>query len=448
MRAASSPHQADVVFLVKRPKTRFAGPLFFRFPPVRDAAGMTIKIMEFPMPDITLAQRVVQIAPSPTLAINAKAKSLKAQGVDVLNFSIGEPDFPTPPHICAAGKKAIDDGHTRYTAAPGIDELRQAIRDRCQKRLGLTWEPDQVQVTNGGKNGLYNIFQALLNPGDEVLIPTPYWVSYPSMTQLAGGKPVFVPLREDRGFDIDAEDLRRLATDKTRALVLNSPSNPTGAVFSEAALKAVARLAKERGWVIISDDIYEEIVYTPDPPPHILRVAPDLKEQCILSNGVSKTYAMTGWRIGWSVGPLAVIKAMNKIQSQSISNPVAISQYAALTALTGPQDAPAEMLAAFRPRRDFFVSALNALPGVTCVEPRGAFYVFPNFSACYGKRFGDKTIKGSVDLADYFLDEARVASVPGLAFGADDFVRFSFATSLETIKQGMERIGQALAALK
>lgn len=400
------------------------------------------------MPEITLARRVAQIAPSPTLSINAKAKSLKAQGVDVLNFSVGEPDFPTPPHICAAGKKAIDDGHTRYTATPGIDELRQAVCERCRKRLGLSYEPDQVQITSGGKNGLYNIFQALLDPGDEVLIPAPYWVSYPAMTQLAGGTPVLVPLREERRFDIDAEDLRRLATDKTRALVLNSPSNPTGAVFSETALAAVAKLAEERGWIVISDDIYEEIVYEAGPLPHILRVAPELQDQCILSNGVSKTYAMTGWRIGWSMGPLAVIRAMNKIQSQSISNPVAISQYAALTAITGPQDAPAEMLAAFRPRRDFFVSALNAIPGARCVEPQGAFYVFPNFSAYYGKRFGDKTIGGSVDLADYFLDEARVASVPGAAFGADDFVRFSFATSLDTIKEGMERIAAALAALQ
>ena len=397
---------------------------------------------------ISLAQRVAQIAPSPTLSINAKAKSLKAQGVDVLNFSVGEPDFPTPPHICQAGKQAIDQGHTRYTASNGIVELRQAVCERYRKRQGFSYDPEQIQITSGGKQGLYNIFQAVINPGDEVLIPAPYWVSYPSMTQLASGVPVTVPLKEEKHFDIDAADLARYATDRTRMLVLNSPSNPTGAIFSAQALQEVARLALERGWLIISDDIYEELVYADEPAAHILAVAPELKEQVILANGVSKTYSMTGWRIGWCAGPLHLIKAMNKIQSQSISNPVAISQYAALTALTGPQDAPREMLAAFLPRRDFFVSARNRLPGVHCENPEGAFYVFPNFSAYYGKSFQGQKIDGSLALADYFLDEARVASVPGVAFGADDFVRFSFATSLDTIKEGMKRIEVALAALQ
>ena len=397
---------------------------------------------------ISLAQRVAQIAPSPTLSINAKAKSLKAQGVDVLNFSVGEPDFPTPPHICQAGKQAIDQGHTRYTASNGIVELRQAVCERYRKRQGFSYDPEQIQITSGGKQGLYNIFQAVINPGDEVLIPAPYWVSYPSMTQLASGVPVTVPLKEEKHFDIDAADLARYATDRTRMLVLNSPSNPTGAIFSAQALQEVARLALERGWLIISDDIYEELVYADEPATHILAVAPELKEQVILANGVSKTYSMTGWRIGWCAGPLHLIKAMNKIQSQSISNPVAISQYAALTALTGPQDAPREMLAAFLPRRDFFVSALNRLTGVHCENPEGAFYVFPNFSAYYGKSFKGQKIDGSLTLADYFLDEARVASVPGVAFGADDFVRFSFATSLDTIKEGMKRIEVALAALQ
>lgn len=397
---------------------------------------------------ISLAQRVTQIAPSPTLSINAKAKSLKAQGVDVLNFSVGEPDFPTPPHICQAGKQAIDQGHTRYTASNGIEELRQAVCERYRKRQGFVYDPEQIQITSGGKQGLYNIFQAVINPGDEVLIPTPYWVSYPSMTQLASGLPVPVPLKEEKHFDIDASDLAKYATDRTRMLVLNSPSNPTGAIFSAKALKEVARLVLERGWLVISDDIYEELVYGSEPAAHILAVAPELKEQVILANGVSKTYSMTGWRIGWCAGPLHLIKAMNKIQSQSISNPVAISQYAALTALTGPQDAPREMLSSFLPRRDFFVSALNRLPGVHCENPEGAFYVFPNFSAYYGKSFKGQKIDGSLALADYFLDEARVASVPGIAFGADDFVRFSFATSLDVIKEGMKRIEAALAALQ
>lgn len=397
---------------------------------------------------ITLAKRVAQIAPSPTLAINAKAKQLKASGVDVLNFSVGEPDFQTPPHICAAGKAAIDNGHTRYTAANGIIELREAVCARYRSRLGLTYDPEQIQISCGGKQGLYNIFQALLNPGDEVLIPAPYWVSYPPMVELASGVPVIVPLREKNNFDLHADDLIQHASSKTRVLVLNSPSNPTGSLLSEGALQAVAKLARERGWIIISDDIYEDIVYTTGAIPHILKVDPSLQEQTILCNGVSKSYSMTGWRIGWCAGPLAVLKAMNKIQSQSVSNPVAVSQYAALTALTGPQDFPQTMLSAFLPRRDFFIQALTSIKGVSCVTPMGAFYVFPNFSAYYGRSFQGTTIKGSVALADYFLDEARVASVPGAAFGADDFIRFSFATSLDTIKEGMRRIEQALAALK
>lgn len=398
---------------------------------------------------ITLAQRVAQIAPSPTLAINAKAKQLKASGVDVLNFSVGEPDFPTPSHICAAGKEAIDKGHTRYTASNGIIELREAVCARYHSRLGLNYDPEQIQISCGGKQGLYNIFQALLNPGDEVLIPAPYWVSYPPMVELASGVPVIVPLREENNFDLNADDLLQHASSKTRALILNSPSNPSGAINSEASLKAVANLAREQGWLIISDDIYEDIAYTSGKGiPHILQVAPELQEQTILSNGVSKSYSMTGWRIGWCAGPLAVIKAMNKIQSQSISNPVAISQYAALAALTGPQDFPQTMLASFLPRREYFIQALNSIEGVRCIEPMGAFYVFPNFSAYYGRSFQSKVIDGSIALADYFLDEARVATVPGAAFGADNFIRFSFATSLDTIKEGMERIQEALAALK
>lgn len=397
---------------------------------------------------ITLAQRVAQIAPSPTLAINAKAKQLKATGADILNFSVGEPDFPTPPHICAAGKEAIDKGHTRYTASNGIIELREAVCARYRNRLGLDYDPEQIQISCGGKQGLYNIFQALINPGDEVLIPAPYWVSYPPMVELASGVPVIVPLREENNFDLRAEDLLQHATSKTKVLVLNSPSNPTGSILSEGALKEVAKLARERGWLIISDDIYEDIVYTKGAIPHILKVDPGLQEQTILANGVSKSYSMTGWRIGWCAGPLAVLKAMNKIQSQSVSNPVAASQYAALTALTGPQDFPQTMLAAFLPRRDFFIQALTSIAGVSCVEPMGAFYVFPNFSAYYGRSFQGKAINGSVALADYFLDEAQVATVPGAAFGADDFIRFSFATSLDIIKKGMSRIEEALAALK
>lgn len=399
-------------------------------------------------PIITLADRVINIKPSPTLAVNAKAKALKAAGADILNFSVGEPDFDTPPHICEAGKKAIDDGFTRYTAVPGMPELREAICQRLQQDKGLSYSMDEIQVACGGKHGLYNMFQAVLNPGDEVLIPTPYWVSYPPMVQLAGGIPVLLPLLEQDDFDLNPAILQKYATGKTRAIILNSPSNPTGSTFSIEALQSIAQQAREHGWLIITDDIYDTISYMDTELPHILDVDRGLKEQTLILNGVSKSFAMTGWRIGWTAGPKHIIAAMNKIQGQSTSNPSSISQKAALAAVSGPQDFPKIMQQAFLPRRDFFVAALRAIEGVSCVKPKGAFYVFPNFSAYFGKSFQGKVINNSVDLADYFLDEAQVASVPGAAFGADDFVRFSFATSMEIIKDGMARIKTALANLE
>lgn len=396
---------------------------------------------------IALAERVLQIAPSPTLAVNAKAKALRATGADILNFSVGEPDFSTPENVCEAGRKAITDGHTRYTPVSGIPELREAICLRFKEDHGWHYDEEQIQVCCGGKHGLYNVFQAILNPGDEVLIPAPYWVSYPPMVQLAGGVPVIVPLDEKNNFDLDAQTLAAHATEKTRAIILNSPSNPTGAVFSMQGLKDVAKIALEKGWLVVSDDMYETLTYDADLPPHILDAEPDLKEQTVVLNGVSKSFSMTGWRIGYSAGPLHLIKAMNKIQSQSTSNPAAPSQYAALEALTGPQGFPRMMKEAFLPRRQFIVDALNGIKGVTCVNPGGAFYVFPNFSAYYGKAYYNHTITDSVSLADYLLDEALVASVPGVAFGADDFIRFSFATSMEVLQEGMERVARALAEL-
>ncbi|MDX9834574.1 MAG: pyridoxal phosphate-dependent aminotransferase [Desulfobulbus sp.] len=397
---------------------------------------------------IVLADRVLQVPPSPTLAVNAKAKKLRDAGADILNFSVGEPDLPTPPHVCEAGKQAIDDGYTRYTPVAGISELRTAICDKFRKDQGWEFVPGQVQVCCGGKHGLYNIFQALLNPGDEVLIPAPYWVSYPPMVQLAGGTPVIVPLREGNNFDLDPDTLTRYVTAKTKVIVLNSPSNPTGAVYSRAALEAVGRLAYEKGWLIVSDDMYEDLFYGEGRIPHILHSDRRLLGQTIISNGVSKSFAMTGWRIGYSVGPTEVIAAMNKIQSQSTSNPAAPCQYAALAAITGPQDFPRLLRETFLPRRAFFVESLRAIEGVSCITPMGAFYVFPNFAAYYGKTFNGKVIDGSVALADYFLSEAQVATVPGAAFGADAFVRFSFATSMEVIQEGMERIKKALADLQ
>ncbi|WP_417909315.1 pyridoxal phosphate-dependent aminotransferase [Candidatus Electronema sp. PJ] len=397
---------------------------------------------------IHLANRVLQVPPSPTLAVNAKAKALKAAGENILNFSVGEPDFDTPEHVREAGKQAIDDGQTRYTAVPGIPELREAVAMRFKLDHNWEYHPDQIQICCGGKHGLYNIFQAMLNPGEEVLIPAPYWVSYPPMVQLAGGIPVEVPLDEASNFDLDPNILAAKASNKTRAIFLNSPSNPAGSIFSVTALQAVAKMALERGWLVVSDDIYETITYVEGKLPHILDVEPRLKEQTVVLNGVSKSFAMTGWRIGYCAGPSHLIKAMNKVQSHSTSNPCSPAQYAALAALTGPQDFPAQMNKAFLPRRDFFVRDLESIEGVTCVNPSGAFYVFPNFSAYYGKSFKGKVLKDSVAMADYFLEEAKVASVPGAAFGADAFVRFSFATSMEVIQEGMTRIKKALTALE
>ena len=396
---------------------------------------------------IALAERVLQIKPSPTLAVNAKAKALKASGADILNFSVGEPDFDTPPHVCEAGIKAINDGFTRYTAVPGIPELREAICQRFAEDKGWNYEPDQVQVCCGGKHGLYNMAQALFGPGDEVLIPTPYWVSYPPIVQLAGATPVEVPLSEDNDFDLTEELIRRYATSRTKAIILNSPSNPTGAVFSAAALEAVGKMAIAKGWVIISDDIYDTIVYGEDKLHHILDVDDRLKDQTLILNGVSKSFAMTGWRMGYTLGPKHIIAAMNKIQSQSTSNSTSISQKAALAAVSGPQDFPTMMRDAFIPRLDFIMKALQDIPNVTCVRPKGAFYVFPNLSAYFGRKFNGKAINNSVELSDYLLDEALMATVPGAAFGDDKFVRFSFASSMETIEEGMKRLADALGKL-
>ena len=397
---------------------------------------------------VTLSERVQQIKPSPTLAVDAKAKALKASGADILNFSVGEPDFDTPPHVCEAGKAAIDQGFTRYTPVPGIFELRQAIAKRFAEDRGWEYGPDQIQVSCGGKHGLYNMAQALFNPGDEVLIPTPYWVSYPPIVQLAGAVPVAVPLSEENDFDLDVNTLGQYVTDKTRAIILNSPSNPTGSVFSAGTLAVIAKMALENGWIVISDDIYDTITYGEDKVAHILEADSRLVDQTLILNGVSKSFAMTGWRIGYTAGPAHIIAAMNKIQSQSTSNPSSVAQKAALAAVAGPQDFPKEMKEAFLPRRDFILKKLREIPDVSCVGPKGAFYVFPNFAAYYGRAFDGKIIANSVDLADYLLEEALLATVPGAAFGADDFIRFSFATSLDSIEQGMTRLVKALARLK
>ncbi len=395
-----------------------------------------------------LAERVTRIQPSATLAINAKAKALKARGVHIVNFGVGEPDFDTPEHIQEAAIRAIRDGHTRYTAVGGIDELKDAVREVIQEDYGLSYERDQVLVSCGGKHALYNLFQALLDPGDEVIIPSPFWVSYPDMVVLTGARPVIVPCPEEAGFKLRAEDLQAAITDRTRLLILNSPSNPTGAHYSSAELAALAEVLMPRENVlVVSDDIYYRILFNGLQWANIAMVEPGLRPRTFILNGVSKTYCMTGWRIGYLLGDAAAIKAATKIQSQSTSNPTSIAQYAGVAALRERTGTVREMVKVFQERCGYVMDRLAALPGVTCPRPAGAFYVFPNFSHYYGRKAGERPIQSSLDLADYLMESAHVAVVPGGAFGEDRCLRFSYALSMEDLKEGFDRVARALEAL-
>jgi len=389
---------------------------------------------------IRLASRVQQIKPSPTLAISAKAKAMQAAGVDVINFGAGEPDFDTPGNIKAAGIKAIQDGFTRYTAVPGIPELKKAIQQKLERENGLNYETDEIIVSCGGKHSFYNMAQALLDPGDEIIVPSPYWVSYPPMVQLAGGKAVIIPTTEDQGFKITPEQLGKYITEKTRAVVINSPSNPTGSAYSLAELQELATVIIEHDILVISDEIYEHIIYDGFAQHSIAAVNPQMKERSIILNGVSKNYAMTGWRIGFTAAPAPLVAAMTKIQSQSTSNPTSISQKAAIEAYNGPQDFIAMVLPAFDERRRYIVKTLNDIPGISCFNPTGAFYAFPQIKSLLAKSFNGQVIGSSLNLCDLLLDEAKIAAVPGEAFGAPGYLRLSYATSLENIKNGMERL--------
>jgi aspartate aminotransferase len=396
---------------------------------------------------IKLASRVQQIKPSPTLAISAKAKAMQAAGVDVINFGAGEPDFDTPDNIKAAGIKAIQEGFTRYTAVPGIPELKKAIQAKLSRENGLSYEADEIIVSCGGKHSFYNMAQALLDPGDEIIVPAPYWVSYPPMIQLAGGKAVIIPTTEDQGFKITPEQLRRQITEKTRAVVINSPSNPTGSAYSLAELEALAEVIIEHDILVISDEIYEHIIYDGFAQHSIAGVNLQMKERTIILNGVSKSYAMTGWRIGFTAAPAPLVAAMTKIQSQSTSNPTSISQKAAIEAYNGPQDFIAMVLPAFDERRRYIVKALNDIQGVSCFTPTGAFYAFPRVKELLSMSFNGQPVESSLNLCALLLDEARIAAVPGEAFGAPGYLRLSYATSLENIKNGMERLADFVKRL-
>ncbi|MBF0096889.1 MAG: pyridoxal phosphate-dependent aminotransferase [Magnetococcales bacterium] len=389
-----------------------------------------------------LSNRIQKVKPSPTLAIAAKAKELQAKGIDVIDLGSGEPDFDTPKHIKKAAIRAIKEGFTKYTAVDGIPELKKAIIGKFARDNQLTFAPSQVVVTVGGKQAFYNLAQAMLNPGDEVIIPVPYWVSYPDMVLLADGVPVFVPSQEETGFKITPQALEAAITPKTRFVVLNSPSNPSGAAYTAAELQQLGAVIERypHVWAVV-DDIYDKLVYDGFEAITLTQVVPSLTDRTVIVHGVSKTYSMTGWRIGYAAGPTEIIKAMSKMQSQSTSNATSIAQRAAAAALDGPQKVIKPMLKAFTERRNFVVRSLNAIPGFRCRAPEGSFYVFPNVAGLIGSKSPDGTLmQSSMELAAFMLDAHQVALVPGLAFGMDPYLRISFATSMENLEKAMERM--------
>jgi aspartate aminotransferase len=400
-------------------------------------------------PAVRLSSRVGRIKPSVTLAVTAKAAELQAAGVDVVSFGAGEPDFDTPTHIKQAARDGLDRGVGKYTHFTGTPELRRVVAEELGRVHGVRLAADQVLISVGAKHSLFNLFMALIDEGDEVLVPAPYWVSYPDMVLLAGGRPVIVPTTAARGFALDPADVRARLTPRTRAIVVNSPSNPTGAVYDRATLQAIGEIAVAHDLLIVSDDIYRSLVYGAAAYTSIASLAPELAARTVLVDGVSKAYAMTGWRIGYAAGPRPLIKAMGTIQSQSTTNPSAIAQVAAIAALTGPQDAVAEMRRAFDERRRAMVSLLRAIPDVALVEPEGAFYCFPDVSAYVGRATADgRRLGDDVALTDWLVAEGKVAVVPGSGFGAPGFVRLSYACSMAQIERGVGRLAAALATLR
>ncbi len=395
-----------------------------------------------------LSERIKKVGISPTMKIAAKAIAMKAQGIDVVDFSVGEPDFPTPEYIKQAAKKAIDENHTKYTINAGTLELRRAICDYLQKTHNLSYDPGQIIVTNGAKQAIFNIILALIGEEDEVIIPAPYWVSYPEMVRLAGGNPVIIDAREENGFKITPQQLKQAISANTRALILCNPSNPTGAAYSEEELLALAEVLKDEDVYVIADEIYEKLIYDNFRLTSFAAVHPRMQEKTIVVNGFSKAYSMTGWRIGYMAGPRDIVEAANKIQSHSTSNANSISQYAALRALTGPAYEINRMVAEFQKRRNYVLQRLKSIPGISCQEPQGAFYVFPNIASYFGKEYNGNYIRNSYGLAYYLLREANVVLVPGAAFGSDKHIRISYATSMEQLEKGMDRIAEALRKLK
>ncbi len=392
-----------------------------------------------------LAKKGLSISPSSTLAIDAKAKKMKAEGINVIGFGVGEPDFDTPEHIKQAAIAAIEANFTRYTPASGTVELKQAVCNKLRRDNGLDYTPANIVISNGAKHSLFNTFQAICNPGDEVIIPAPYWVSYLEMVKMADAVPVIVEAEEASGFKFTAQQIRQALTGKTKAIIINSPSNPTGMVYSREELKEFADLAVERGLFIVSDEIYEKLIYDGYEHISIASFNEKIKEQTIIINGVSKTYAMTGWRIGYTASNETIAKIMANMQSHATSNPNSIAQKAAEAAINGDQEIIKPMVAEFTKRRDYIVKRINSIPGLSCLTPNGAFYVLMNISKFIGKEIAGRKINGSDDFADILLDKALVAVVAGSGFGIDTHVRLSYATSMQNITEGLNRIEKILS---
>lgn len=396
---------------------------------------------------MNLATRLQLIKPSPTLMVTVQVAALRRQGIEVIDFGAGEPDFDTPEHIKEAAVIALKQGKTKYTPVGGTAELKEAIIAKMQRDNGLTYSMQEVTTNCGGKHTLFNAFHALFEAGDEVLIPAPYWVSYSDMVILTGATPKLLPTTEQTGFKITAAQLQAAIGPQSKALLLNSPSNPTGAAYTEAELKQLADVVEKSNLFVISDDVYEKFLYDSPRCPHILTLKPHLRDRVLIANSVSKTYAMTGWRLGYAAGPKELISAIETLQSQSTSNPTSIAQAAAVVALTGTQEPVGIMAKEFAKRRTYVVDRLRAMPGITCTLPEGAFYVFPRVSSYFGAKWQDKKIASAMDLSLYLLQEAKVALVAGEGFGSPDHVRISYATSMKNLEQGLNQIETGLKEL-
>jgi len=399
------------------------------------------------MNNMSISKRVSTISPSVTLAITAKAKRMKQEGIDVIGFGTGEPDFDTPTHIKEAAKKALDEGFTKYTPASGMEELKEAICRKFKRDNNLDYSPQEILVSCGAKHSIFNAIFVLCNEGDEVILPSPYWVSYPEMIKVAGARPVVIETTQKNNFKVTPQQLQEAITPKTKLFILNSPSNPTGMVYTKEELELIGNILIKRGIFCVSDEIYEKIIYDGHEHISIASLGQAIKRLTIVINGVSKSYSMTGWRIGYAAGPKEVIQAMSNLQSHSTSNPSSISQRAALAALEGHEKFSSEMVAEFLKRRDYIVKRLNSINGISCLKPQGAFYVFPDVSQIIGKTFRGQLVKDSVSLSEILLAEANIAVVSGSAFGADSYLRLSYAISMEIISKGLDRIAEFVKEL-